>query len=44
MAAIGSCVRGPVANMMIVFELTTDYQATLAAGISIVFVLSFPSN
>ena len=44
MAAIGSCViGGPVANMMIVFELTTDYQATLAAGISIVFasIISF---
>ena len=38
MAAIGSCViGGPVANMMIIFELTTDYQATIAAGISIVF-------
>ena len=44
MAAIGSCViGGPVANMMIVFELTADYQATLAAGISIVFasIISF---
>ena len=38
MAAIGSCViGGPVANMMIIFELTKDYQATIAAGISIVF-------
>ena len=38
MAAIGSCViGGPVAYMMIIFELTKDYQATLAAGISIVF-------
>ena len=44
MAAVGSCViGGPVANMMIVFELTQDYQATLAAGISIVFasIISF---
>ena len=38
MAAVGSCViGGPLANMMIVFELTSNYQATLAAGISIVF-------
>ena len=38
MAAVGSCViGGPLANMMIIFELTSDYQATLAAGISIVF-------
>ena len=44
MAAVGSCViGGPVANMMIIFELTQDYQATLAAGISIVFasIISF---
>ena len=38
MAAVGSCViGGPLANMMIILELTSDYQATLAAGISIVF-------
>ena len=38
MAAVGSCViGGPVANMMIILELTSDYQATLAAGVSIVF-------
>lgn len=38
LAAVGSCViGGPLANMMIIFELTKDYQATLAAGISIVF-------
>ena len=38
MAAFGSCViGGPVANMMIILELTSDYQATLASGISIVF-------
>lgn len=38
MAAVGSCViGGPVANMLIIFELTSDYQATLAAGVSIVF-------
>lgn len=37
-AAVGSCViGGPAANMMIIFELTSDYQATLAAGVSIVF-------
>ncbi len=38
MAAFASCViGGPVANMMIILELTSDYQATLVAGISIVF-------
>ena len=38
MSAFASCViGGPVANMMIILELTSDYQATLAAGISIVF-------
>lgn len=38
LAAVGSCViGGPLANMMIIFELTKDYQTTLAAGISIVF-------
>ena len=38
MAAVGGCViGGPLANMLIVFELTSNYQATLAAGISIVF-------
>ena len=40
MSAFASCViGGPVANMMIILELTSDYQATLAAGISIVFLL-----
>jgi len=38
MSSLASCViGGPVANMMIILELTSDYQATLAAGISIVF-------
>ena len=38
MSAFASCViGGPVANMMIILELTSDYQATLVAGISIVF-------
>ncbi len=38
MSALASCViGGPVANMMIILELTSDYQATLVAGISIVF-------
>ena len=38
MSAFASCViGGPVANMMIILELTSDYEATLVAGISIVF-------
>ena len=38
MSAFASCViGGPVANMMIILELTSDYQATLVAGVSIVF-------
>ena len=38
MSALASCViGGPVANMMIILELTSDYQATLVAGVSIVF-------
>ena len=38
MSAFASCViGGPVANMMIILELTSDYQATLVAGLSIVF-------
>ena len=38
MAAFASCViGGPVANMMIILELTSDYEATLVAGLSIVF-------
>lgn len=38
MSAVGSCViGGPVANMMIIFELSSDYQVTLAAGLCIVF-------
>ncbi len=38
MAAFASCViGGPMANMMIILELTSDYQATVAAGVSIVF-------
>ena len=38
MSAFASCViGGPVANMMIILELTSDYEATLIAGISIVF-------
>lgn len=38
MSAVGSCViGGPMANMMIIFELSSDYQVTLAAGLCIVF-------
>ena len=38
MSAFASCViGGPVANMMIILELTSNYQATLVAGVSIVF-------
>jgi CIC family chloride channel protein len=38
MSAFASCViGGPVANMMIILELTSDYEATLVAGLSIVF-------
>ena len=38
MSAFASCViGGPVANMMIILELTSDYEATLVAGVSIVF-------
>ena len=38
MSAFASCViGGPVTNMMIILELTSDYQATLVAGVSIVF-------
>ena len=38
MSAFASCViGGPVANMMIILEHTSDYQATLVAGVIIVF-------
>ena len=37
MAALGSCIiGGPIANVLIVFELTSNYQAALSAGVCIV--------
>ena len=43
MSAFASCViGGPVANMMIILELTSDYEATLVAGLSIVFASLSP--
>ena len=42
MSAFASYViGGPVANMMIILELTFDYQATLVAGVSIVCLTHF---
>ena len=38
MAAVtGSVIGGPIFTMMIIFELTSDYQVALGAGISICF-------
>ena len=38
MAAVTGCViGGPISTMMIIFELTSDYQVALGAGISICF-------
>ncbi len=38
MAAVtGSVIGGPISTMMIIFELTSDYQVALGAGISICF-------
>ncbi len=38
MAAVtGSVIGGPISTMMIMFELTSDYQVALGAGISICF-------
>ncbi len=38
MAAVTGCViGGPISAMMIIFELTSDYQVALGAGISICF-------
>ncbi len=37
MSALGSCIiGGPIANVLIIFELTSNYQAALSAGICIV--------
>ena len=37
MSALGSCIiGGPIANVLIVFELTSNYQAALSAGVCIV--------
>ena len=37
MAALGSCIiGGPIANVLIVFELTSNYEAALSSGICIV--------
>lgn len=37
MAALGSCIiGGPIANVLIVFELTSSYEAALSSGICIV--------
>ena len=33
MSALGSCIiGGPIANVLIIFELTSNYQAALSAG------------
>ncbi len=38
MAAVTSCViGGPISTLLIVFELTSDYQVALGAGISVCF-------
>ena len=38
MAAVtGSVIGGPISIMIIIFELTSDYQVALGAGISICF-------
>ena len=37
MAAVTSVIGGPISTMMIIFELTSDYQVALGAGISICF-------
>ena len=38
MAAVTSCViGGPITTLLIVFELTSDYQVALGAGISVCF-------
>ena len=37
MSALGSCIiGGPIANVLIIFELTSNYQAALSAGVCIV--------
>ncbi len=38
MAAVtGSVIGGPISTVLIVFELTTDYQVALGAGVSVCF-------
>ena len=38
MAAVTSCViGGPISTLLIIFELTSDYQVALGAGISVCF-------
>ena len=38
MSAVTSCViGGPISTLLIVFELTSDYQVALGAGISVCF-------
>ena len=37
MAALASCIiGGPIANVLIIFELTSNYEAALSSGICIV--------
>ncbi len=45
MAAIGSCIiGGPIANVLIIFELTSNYEAALSAGICIVIATIISSK
>ena len=45
MAAFGSCIiGGPIANVLIIFELTSNYQAALSAGICIVIATVISSQ
>tara|TARA_X000000950_G_scaffold285145_1_gene390146 strand:+ start:5219 stop:6928 length:1710 start_codon:yes stop_codon:yes gene_type:complete len=45
MAAVGSCIiGGPIANVLIIFELTSNYEAALSAGICIVIATIISSK